>query len=285
MYADDTQLYVPFKINEYESAITKLESCISEIRTWLAENHLKLNDEKTEFLVFGTKHMLSKMKKERSINIGESEIKCSESAKNIGAMLDSNLDMRSHVNHIARACYLHLRNIGHIRPNITTDAAASLIHAFISSKVDNLNCLLVGAPDVVIRKLQLIQNNAARLVMRKKRNDHVTPLLKELHWLPIRSRIKFKVCLLTFKALNGLAPKYIAELIIPYRPSRNLRSACTGLLRQKVPKLTNTGGRSFSVCAPKFWNRLPLSLRRCTELETFKKGLKTHLFKEAFENT
>ena len=76
--------------------------------------------------------------------------------------------MKTHINYVMRACYLHLRNIGHIRPNITTEAAAALIHAFISSTVDNLNILVVGLPDIALRKLQLIQNNASRLVLRKQ---------------------------------------------------------------------------------------------------------------------
>ena len=283
MYADDTQLYVPFKINEHESAIRKLERCISEMKTWLANNHLKLNDEKTEFLIFGQKHMLKKIKGETTITIGEASIECSKSAKNIGAMLDCHLDFKSHVSYITRACNYHIRNIGHIRPNITTDAAATLIHAFVSSKIDNLNSLLVGLPDIVIKKLQLIQNNAARLVLRKKKTDHVTPLLQQLHWLPIRQRIQFKICLLTFKALNGLAPPYISDLITRYRPARNLRSTHAVLLRQKAPKLKNTGGRAFSICAPKLWNKLPMDVKRCTEIETFKSHLKTFLFREAFE--
>jgi hypothetical protein len=282
MYADDTQLYVPFSIEEYDSAIAKLEACIDEIRHWLADNHLKLNDEKTEFLVIGQKQLVNRIGKEMSIVIGSCVIQASQCAKNIGAMLDCHLDMKSHVNYVARASYYHLRNIGHIRSNITEDAAATLIHAFISSKLDNLNSLLFGVPECVLNKLQRIQNNAARLVLKKKKRDHVTPIMKQLHWLPIRSRIKFKISLLTFKALHGLAPRYITSLITRYEPARPLRSASRCLLQQNVPRLVTIGGRAFAVSAPQMWNRLPEELRQCTNLEGFKKGLKTHLFKEAY---
>jgi hypothetical protein len=282
MYADDTQLYVPFGVGEYANAMTKLEACIAEMRIWLSENHLKLNDEKTEFLLIGQKQMLNRIEGDRTINIGNTAIPASSCAKNIGAMLDSQLDMKTQVNYIARSSYYHLRNIGHIRPNISEEAASTLIHAFISSKLDNLNSLLVGIPDCVLKKLQLIQNNAARLVLRKKKCDHVTPLMKQLHWLPIKSRIRFKICLLTFKALNGLAPPYIVSLITRYEPTRTLRSASRCLLQQKVPRLTRTGGRAFAVCAPRMWNALPESLRQCTSLEGFKKGLKTYLFRECY---
>jgi hypothetical protein len=107
-------------------------------------------------------------------------------------MIDSQLDMKTHVSYISKSSYMHLRNIGHIRPNISEEAAATLVHAFISSKLDSLNSLLVGVPDYVLKRLQMIQNNAARIVLRKKKCEHVTPLLKQLHWLLVKYRIKFK---------------------------------------------------------------------------------------------
>ena len=157
----------------------KLEACVDEIRTWLSENHLRLNDEKTEFILIGQKQLLKKIDGDKSIRIGDSVIKAAPHAKNIGAMIDAHLDMKNHVNYIARSSYLHMRNIGHIRPNLTEDATSTLVHAFISSKIDNMNGLLYGLPECVIKKLQLIQNNAARLVKRKKKCDHVTPIMKE----------------------------------------------------------------------------------------------------------
>ena len=274
---------MPFKADRYDEVMKRLELCLAEIRTWLAENHLKLNDEKTEFVVIGQKHEMDKIGKEPSIRIGESTIQATQHAKNNGAMIDANMDMKMHVSHVARSCYYHLRNIAHIRQNISDDAAATLVHAFISSKLDNLNSLLVGVPDYVIRKLQMIQNNAARLVLRKRRRDHVTPMLKELHWLPVKSRIQYKVCLLTYKALNNSAPKYISELLSYYHPRRALRSAARGLLCQKVPCLKTAGGRAFSVVAPEMWNGLPQHLHQCSTVNSFKSNLKTHLFREYYE--
>ena len=284
MYADDTQLFVPFRVGDFHSAKDRLEACIAEIRTWLSENHLKLNDEKTEYMIIGKKRLVNKIEGEQSLKIGNSVIQPSSCAKNIGAMLDSELDMKAHVNHIARASYHQLRTIGRIRQNIDGQTAETLIHSFISSKLDYMNSLLAGVPDYVVHKLQLIQNNAARLVVKKKKRDHITPIMKQLHWLPIKSRIKFKICLLTFKALNGSAPPYIASLISRYEPGRALRSASQSLLQPKYPNLINTGGRAFAVCAPQMWNSLPEDLRQCTNLEGFKKGLKTHLFREYYCN-
>ena len=101
--------------------------------------------------------------------------------------------MRDHVNNVCRSCYLQLRNIGHIRHFLTQDATATLVNALITSKLDYVNSLLYGLPEYLLKRLELIQNSAARLILKKKKSDHASPLLKALHWLPIQYRIKFKI--------------------------------------------------------------------------------------------
>jgi hypothetical protein len=283
MYADDTQLYLSFNVDDYEDAKTRMEECVGEMRSWLAENHLKLNEQKTEFVVIGRKNLVKKLPKSLEIVIGDATIQSSQSARNIGAMFDSELNMQSQVNSITRSCYMHLRNIGRIRSNLTEEAAATLVHALISSKLDNSNSLLCGISDYLIGKLQLIQNNAARIVTRKNKYEHITPLLKQLHWLPIIFRIKYKIGLLTFKCLNGLAPQYLVSMLTWYAPTRSLRSDSQKLLKVKSAHLKTVGDRAFPVYAPKIWNALPEGIRRCESLEQFKVNLKTHFFKVAFE--
>ena len=134
--------------------IARLETSIGEMREWMAENHLKLNDDKTEFIVIiGQKQLLNKVGKEMSIAIGNTVIKASTSANNIGTVFDSHLDMKMHISCVTRASYHQLRTLGRIRPNITAECAATLTHAFISSKLDNLNSLLTGLPDHLLKKL------------------------------------------------------------------------------------------------------------------------------------
>ena len=283
MYADDTQLYLTFDPANYDEAIQKMEACLRDMKDWMAKNHLKLNEDKTEFMVLGQKSQTRKIQSPHTIMVGNATITAAAKAKNIGAVMDCQLNMTDHINHISRSCYMHLRNIGKIRPNLTEDSAATLVHAFITSKLDNANSLLYGIPDSATRKLQLIQNNAARIVTRSKKFDHITPILKRLHWLPVKWRIHYKVCLMTFKCLHGKAPSYLAEMLTPYEPARALRSGTLHLLKEKTSRLKRVGDRSFQVAAPKLWNRLPEELRKCVELEPFKKGLKTHLFRLAFE--
>ena len=251
MYADDTQLYLSFKPEEYASAKARMEACLAEMKEWMAGNHLKLNEDKTEYLVIGTKMSLKKITDPLEIVIGDATIKASDHAKNIGAVMDSNLDMESQVHNIVRSCYIHLRNIAKIRPNLTEDSCATLVHAFITSRIDNCNSLLAGIPDKLVQKLQLILNNAARIVTRCNKYDNVTPILKRLHWLPVRYRIQYKICLLTLKSLHGRAPTYLAEMLEPYQPGRSLRSANHAMLKVPRSRLKNAGDRSFKVMAPK----------------------------------
>ena len=158
--------------------------------------------------------------------------------------------MKEHVQAICRACYCHVRNIGKVRRNLTRDATINLVHAFIASTIDQMNCLLYGIPKYLVQKMQKIQNNAAKIVSRCGRRKHITPILSNLHWLPVTKRIDFKIILITFKALNGLAPGYIHDLITPYQSSRRLRSINLSLLRKPKSKTFSYGDRSFAVAAP-----------------------------------
>ena len=134
-------------------------------------------------------------------------------------------------------------------------------------------------------KLQRVMNSSARLIYRAHKFCHITPLLAELHWLPVRSRIHYKILLITFKVLHGLSPKYLSDLISIQQPlSYNLRRNDNGrLLERPSAKTKKTmGDRAFQVAAPFLWNKLPRSARDTTNLESFKTLIKTFLFKESF---
>ena len=156
-----------------------------------------------------------------------------------------------------------------------------LVHAFITCRLDQCNSLLYGLPDTQLSKLQRIQNSAARLVTLSRKHDHITPILYDLHWLPIKFRIMYKINLLTYKCLHGTAPIYLQELIHQYVPSRNLRSSCQSLLTSVKPS-TRYGHRSFCVATAELWNILPLHVKNSLTINQFKKSLKTYLFTKAF---
>ena len=134
----------------------------------------------------------------------------------------------------------------------------------------------------MVSRLQLVQNTTARILTKTRKSEHITPVLASLHWLPVQYRIDFKILLLTYKALNGLAPSYLQELLTPYLPNRTLRSQDAGLLVIPRVNKSNTGGRAFSCRAPKLWNALPSFVREAGTVTVFKSRLKTHFYKMAF---
>ena len=220
-----------------------------------------------------------------TLRLGDTTITQSPSAvKNLGAWFDAQLNMHEHIKKTCSSSFFHIYNIRRIRKYLSRKTTESLVHAFVSSKLDFCNSLLYGLPDVHIAKLQRVQNAAARLVVGLPRFCHITPVLCDLHWLPIRYRINFKILLLTFKCLHGLAPKYLSDLLTVSKPSRyNLRNHMGTLLTPASVKFKVTlGDRAFKSSAPKLWNSLPLSIRNIQSLNKFKAQIKTYLFKLAF---
>ena len=285
-YADDTQLYCPFKPGKNELEVhDRLERCIEALRTWTHINKLKLNDSKTEFMIFGTKDSLKKSIT-KSIKIGDCDIMAVESVRNIGAMFDSEMKMDVQVRHVCSSAWHRLHNIGKIRHYLTVDQTKMVVHAYVTSKLDYNNILLYGISTRLSNRLQLVQNAAAKLITRKKKFDRVTPLLEELHWLPVESRIIFKMMLICFKALHGTGPLYIKDMLTIAKPKGGYSfrwSKDTLLLEQPSTRLVTYGDRSFSAAAPRLWNKLPLNIRESATVSTFITSLKTHFYKLAYK--
>ena len=122
----------------------------------------------------------------------------------------------------------------------------------------------------------------SRLIAKTRRFEHITPVLMELHWLPVKRRLEYKVIVHTFKALHGGSPDYICDLIDQYRPSRSLRSQRTISLRVPLTRTALYGDKQFGKAAATLWNSLPTALRELKELNKFRSALKTHLFKTEY---
>ena len=216
------------------------------------------------------------------LHIGDDTISPSDTARNIGAIFDNNLAMTTHISHMCKGAWFHLKQIGQIRQYLDMNSSKTLMHSFVSSRLDNFNSLLFGVPKHHLKKLQRVQNAAARVVTRSGKYEHITPVLMDLHWLPIVQRIHYKILLLTFKALHGMAPEYIQDLIKVSRKSRCLRSNAQNLL--VIPKSTYAtyGDRTFAYAAPTLWNKLPDECKEAESIDCFKSRLKTYLFKQAY---
>ena len=282
-YADDTQLYLSFSSlsgDDQAHSVAQVESCVRDIDRWMSRNKLKLNRDKTELLVISSKYRPRSSLD--SILVGDHRVNRSDKARNIGVAFDETLSLDKHVSSVCKSALFHLWNIAKIRMYLTSDSTKTLVYAYVTCRLDNCNSLLLGSPKYMIQKLQRVQNCAARLVAGQPRAAHIRPVLKELHWLPVEQRITFKVLLLTFKALNNLAPPYLSQLIVPYNPTRNLRSAGKHLLEVPNVRLKSYGDRAFSVAAPKRWNEIPLDIKLSRSVDVFKSRLKTYLFRLAF---
>ena len=276
-FSDDNQLYITGPASEISSLVSSTQSCISQLKSWMTVNKLKLNEDKTEMILISSPK--SNLTLPSSVDLNGCSVTISSSVRNLGVTFDQSLSFRQHVANVCRLCYLEIRRISSVRHFLSDDATKTLLCAFVLSRLDYCNALLAGSPKHLIEKLQKVQNHAARLVFRCSKFDHVTPLLHSLHWLPVHLRIDYKISSLCFKVLESTAPSYLSDLLHVYTPPRQLRSSsddrlfCVPHVRTK-----SYGQRSFAYQGAYTWNQLPLSVRHSQSLAPFKTKLKTHLF-------
>ena len=280
-YADDTSIYLSFNPPEIDNAIDSMERCIEDVRSWMAARHLCMNDSKSNFIVIGSKSVLRNISEAPHLKVGNVILSAEECVKSLGVFFDKFISMEDHIAFICKTAFYHLSNIGRIRKFLTPGSCEQLIHAFITSRVDYCNSLFYNLPNRLLKRLQGIQNCAARILTFTKRNEHITPILKQLHWLPVVFRIRYKILLLVFKCLYDLAPVYLSELLTPYVSPRNLRSENQLLLTQPSPQ-SSCFYRCFRSSGPALWNDLPLHVKSAPTLPVFKSRLKTHLFTQCY---
>ena len=205
LYADDTQIYLIFESSPDSSEMAKvmMEACVRDIDAWMTVNMLRMNRDKTELLVLNGRHR--PLPPLTTSSVCDEEINRSAKATNIGVIYDTSMSMENHIMAVCKAAFYHLRNMSRIRKYLSSQTAEMLVHAFVSARLDYCNSLLYGLPKELLKKLQHVQNFAARIVTHTRKCDHITPVLCQLHWLPIEERIVFKILSLTFKCFNGLA--------------------------------------------------------------------------------
>ena len=203
---------------------------------------------------------------------------------NLGVILDNQLTMDQAVSQVRKSCYFELRKIANLRPLISEDAAKKLVVSFVLSKLDYCNSLYASMTSGNLDKLQLVQNHAARVIKQLPKRQSISPVLKELHWLPVEFRIQFKSLVFVYQCLNDTSfPSYLKEMLIPYIPSRSLRSTNKSLVHKPIPKLKHYGERTFTFVGPNLWNSLPDDLKSVPSLQIFKSKLKTYLFRLAYD--
>ena len=276
-YADDTQFHDSCRSTDAAVLAARAMRVIEAVKEWMSSNRLRPNADKTQFIWLGTSHFLDVLQ----IN----SIPANEVVNNLGVYFDPELLMERQVNKLCQVCYFHLRRLRTVRRSLTKESLLTLLHAFITSRVDHCNGVLYGSNGYLLDRLQSVLNSAARLILGVPKFDSVSAAIRnELHWLPIEKRIRFKIALLVRHCIVGAAPEYLTELcrLVSSSSGRQcLRSASRGDLIVPRFRLRRSGYRAFAVSGPHVWNSLPTEIRQsCNNLFQFKSKLKTFLFQQ-----
>ena len=236
---------------------------------------------KTEFFIAASKHHMQNVSSVL-FKVANESITPADTIRNLGVIFDAQMTIAAHIKSLCTSLNYQLRNISRIRRFLDHDTCHLIVRALILSRMDYGNGLLLGFNYNDIQRLQRIQNWSAKLIYRAKKFYHASQYLQELHWLPVRQRIIFKIMTVVYKCLTGIAPSYLTACRFLYRPAHtNLRSASdiTRLTEHNFSRLLQSAvKRSFTHKAPQIWNTLPTNIRESDSLSSFKKCLKTHLF-------
>ena len=288
-YADDTQLYIHLSHMNASAAFDKLNRCLQDVKEWMLASKLKLNPDKTEFILFGSKKQRERLKACFPINILGKPLHPTESVRNLGVWFDSDFSFSKHVQNVCKGCFIKLRDFRSIRQFLTQDAAVSVANALVSSRLDYCNSLFRSLSKFNLRRLQSIQNSAARIVTNSSKFTRITPVLSKLHWLPIQYRSEFKLATLVYKFIHTGFPKYFAPYLSTYHTTYNTRrsqSVANFLnvpkFQPKIHKSTKQFDFSFAFDAPTVWNSLPEDIRASPTIASFRKKLKTYLYAKAY---
>ena len=270
-------------VDNTTEGLAVLAACTNDVRQWYLQNGLQLNPDKSEALVVGTSRQLQATTSTiSSVSVAGVDLLVADQMKVLGVVLDSRLTFDSHATSVVRACNYHVQAIRHIRHLLSTELALTLACSLVLSRLDYCNAVLHGAPVGSIQKLQRVQNTAARVVLQASRRASAWPLLEQLHWLPVRQRIDYKLAVLTYKVRSTSTPSYLGRHIIPHVPARHLRSSATPSLQKPVTR-THFADRAFRCTAPTVWNSLNSDTVNSSSLSIFKSKLKTHYFRQTFK--
>ena len=280
-YADDHAIKTLFqsesKISETE-AVNVMENTLASIRSWMSENRLKINDSKTEFIIYGSRQQFKNLSID-SLKVNQTSVTASDFIKYLWVYLDQNLNLKKHITAKCPVASINLYRIRNILKYLTKETCTVFMLGLVLVHLDYANSLFVGLPQVDISRLQRIQNMEAKVILGRSKRDSATQCLKELHWLPVHLRIEYKLITTVYKCLHNQAPDYLKEMIKRPTEVRATRSSLEpNRLVIPVTKKKTFAERSFSVAGPRLWNKLPPEIRSLSTYEVFKKHLKTYLY-------
>lgn len=280
LYADDTQIYGSCPPGQTVQLQARVSACIADVALWMRSNRLQLNANKTEVL------WCSSARRQHQIptvpfTVGTDAVVPAHSVRDLGIYIDSAVSMETHVSRTVSGCFAVLRQIRSICRYVTRPVLLSLVVSLVLTRLDYGCATLAGIPDGQMDRLQSVLNASARLIYKARKFDHVSGLLRDLHWLRVPQRITFRLAVLAYRCQHDLAPPYLAaELhrVADMESRRKLRSGLTDELDVPWTNCKTIGDRSFPVAAARAWNSLPSSVTSAPSLSVFKQRLKTELF-------
>ena len=271
------------------AAFDKLNRCLQDVKEWMSASKLKLNPDKTEFILFGSKKQRERLNVCFPIAILGNPLHPTKSVRNLGVWFDSDFSFSKHVQNVCKSCFIQLRDFRNIRQFLTHDAAVSVANAFVSSQLDYCNSFFRSLSKFNLHRLQSIQNSAARIVTNSSKYTRITLVLRKLHWLPVQFRSEFKLATLVYKFIHTGFPKYFAPYLSTYHNTYNTRcsqSVANFLnvpkFQPKIHKSTKQFGFSFAFDAPTVWNSLPEDIRASPTIASFRTKLKTYLYAKSY---
>ena len=207
-FADDLQVYGHAAQNEAAVLATRMSACIENVKAWMSSNRLRLNPSKTELIWLGSSRRLHHCSG-TGMRVSGVDLQPVDCVRDLGVLIDSGMTLARHVNYISGVCFFQLRQLRIIRRSLTADAAHALVRALIHTRIDYCNGLLVSCPRYLTDRLQVVLRAAARLVLQLPYRSSVSEIMhRQLHWLDVVDRVNYKIGLLVYKCLHGLAPGY-----------------------------------------------------------------------------
>ena len=277
-YVDDTKLSVFFHLQNKQGAIDDMNEDLLKVRNWCFNNLLLLNPKKTKLMVFGSRHKLADLN-EFSLSLLGKNIFPSETVKDLGVTLDPLLSYDEHITKTISSCMSRLGQINRVKHVLDRQTLITVINALVFSKLFYCSNVWANTTGKNINKLQSVQNFACRIVSGARKYDHVTPLLKELRWLPVATQLYYRSATMAFKCMTGCVPAYISSQFIKRQEVSNHHTRNSQQLNIPLLK-TATGQRTFYYKIVSLWNSLDSSLKLCESVDSFKRRLKTKLLHE-----
>ena len=284
LFADDSQIYGYCRPDSTTQLQSDMSACIDNVASWMRSNRLQLNASKTEVLWCTSSRRQHQLPVE-PLRVCSDTVTRVQCVRDPGIYLDSDLSMRPHVQRTVSSCFAVLRQLRSIRRSVSRPVMTSLIVSLFLPRLDYGSATLAGLPNILLNRLQSVLNAAARLVYCARRNNHITPLLRDLHWLRVPERIAFRLAVLVYRCQHDIGTLYLAaELhrVADVESRRRLRSASTTALVVPQTSRPTIGDRAFQVAAAHVWNSLPQSVTSSPSLATFRRRLKTELFSRSF---